>query len=254
MISRLKNQIYFLIRKWFIYFSADCTSTLPPGPVLVVAPHPDDETIGCGAAIARFCEEKQPLRIVIVTDGRASAKSARISPDELAVLRRKETLSATGKLGVAEQDVIFLGYPDGETTPFIDRISHDIAAHIAGFAPSVIFSSHPLDEHCDHRTVANILGRLQDEKKFSGVILQYPIWYRLLGWPYGILRCLLSPALYNRCRRLHTTQFQGRKAEAMMEYRSQFENLTGEEDWRFFTRDSFERFCAPEIFFEREKL
>ena len=253
MLSKLKNTAYTLAKKWFGLVSTDLTSNLPDGAVLVVAPHPDDETIGCGAAIARFCDEKRKVHVLVVTDGRRSAKSDIITPDALVALRRQEALNATKKLGLPEGKVSFLNFEDGKTEPFIGGIYRDIGAHIALLSPTIIFAPHPFDEHKDHRAIAAIVGRLQDEGKFSGIVLHYPIWYRIAAWPYGLLRCLLSPTMLMNCRRLDTERYLGQKTEALREYRSQFENLTGEKEWSFFSKTVFERFSGSEIFFERKK-
>lgn len=72
--------------------------------VLIIAPHPDDETIGC-AGVIRYCVENNiPVKIVVLTDGYLSA-----SP----IKRHNESVNAMKTLGVPQDNIIFLGYPDG---------------------------------------------------------------------------------------------------------------------------------------------
>ncbi|MEA2484472.1 MAG: hypothetical protein QOC55_2419, partial [Thermoleophilaceae bacterium] len=79
-----------------------------PRPLLVVAPHPDDETIGCAVLMARRADAGLPVTVVVVSDGETSHRSALLPPDELAARRREESRTACGLLGVG--DVRFLGF------------------------------------------------------------------------------------------------------------------------------------------------
>jgi len=77
--------------------------------VLIIAPHPDDEAIGC-AGVIRYCVENNiSVKIVVLTDGYLSA-----SP----VKRHDESVNGMKMLGVPQDDIIFLGYPDG-TLPML---------------------------------------------------------------------------------------------------------------------------------------
>ena len=66
---------------------------------LVVAPHPDDETLGCGGSIAARAANGQRVVVAILTDGEAAATMRASAPDELAALRREEALLAASRLG-----------------------------------------------------------------------------------------------------------------------------------------------------------
>lgn len=248
----IKNTFFHITRLWFRWLSADEIFSLPEGPALVIAPHPDDETIGCGGAIARFCKEGRKVYVLIVTNGDLSTQSAIITPDELTAIRRQESLKAMIFFGLPEENISFLSYPDNRASDNMDGISQAICEHIAQISPAVIFTTHEYDEHPDHRAVASIVGQLQDKGEFDARVLQYPVWYNVLTWPYGIWRCLFSPSLYRRCRQWPITDFWTKKNEALLLYRSQFENLTGEKGWRFFSAPSRRRFCdSMELFFER---
>lgn len=254
MLSIIKNIVFRCIRRWFRIFSTDYTPFLPQGPVLVIAPHPDDETIGCGAAIARFCAEGRKVYLLIVTDGSNSTASAVITSSELSVIRRNEALNAAKVLGVSQDNVLFLCYPDNQILSHMKEVSKAIYGHIVQLAPAIIFTSHRFDEHVDHRAIAIIAEQLQEEGKINALMLQYPVWYKTISWPYGVLRCLTTVSAYGRYRHLSVNAFSTKKEEALIQYHSQFENLTGEKCWRFFSAASRKRFCiSPELFFEPEE-
>jgi LmbE family N-acetylglucosaminyl deacetylase len=97
---------------------------LPPLDVLVVAPHPDDEALGCGGVILQALDKKQRVGVVLVTNGdghlRAAAVVAKTAEDKLgpadfvrlAGVRQQHSVGALGRIGVRAEDLMALGYPD----------------------------------------------------------------------------------------------------------------------------------------------
>lgn len=97
----------------------------PAGDLMVIAPHPDDEVIGCAGVILRALEAKKRVTVVILTNGdghvaltAAVAKKEReqLTPEDFikaGALRQSHSLAAMKRLGVPREDLIFLGYPDG---------------------------------------------------------------------------------------------------------------------------------------------
>ena len=84
------------------------------GRAVVLAPHPDDESLGVGGVIASLVDLGLPVGVVFLTDGGASHHgSASHPPDELEELRRSEARAACRALGVKDDAVAFLGLPDG---------------------------------------------------------------------------------------------------------------------------------------------
>jgi LmbE family N-acetylglucosaminyl deacetylase len=95
-----------------------------PLDILVIAPHPDDEAIGCTAVMLQALERKQRVGVVLLTNGDAFAgvtavvkkpKDQLVPADflKLAAVRQQHTVGAMGRLGVRLADLMFLGYPDG---------------------------------------------------------------------------------------------------------------------------------------------
>src|SRR5215217_1957699 len=84
------------------------------GSILVVAPHPDDETLGAGGAIACHAAAGDDVTVAIVTDGRAS-RAGGLDPDATARVRAEEVRAAASALTVSR--VVPLGLPEGEWVP-----------------------------------------------------------------------------------------------------------------------------------------
>jgi LmbE family N-acetylglucosaminyl deacetylase len=82
--------------------------TITSADILVVSPHPDDDVIIASGIVQRAVQRGEIVRIVFVTNGDAVGLS-------IAPTREAEAVTAQGILGVPENRVIFLGYPDGYT-------------------------------------------------------------------------------------------------------------------------------------------
>ncbi len=114
--------------------------------VLVIAPHPDDEVLGCGGAILRHVEAGAPVRVVVVTDGALGLTGdARCRH---AWIRRAESRAAATILGYGDPE--FWDLPD-QSLAYGERLVARIGAALEGvdlvYAPS-IFEMHP-----DHRAL-----------------------------------------------------------------------------------------------------
>jgi LmbE family N-acetylglucosaminyl deacetylase len=146
----------------------------PQDRVLIIAPHPDDESIAC-AGVIRYCNENNiPMKIVIITDGYLGASADK---------RHNETVNAMEILGVKKEDIIFLGYPDGTLPSLLTKnwesnnpyninnttsntnytysyqknatysgvnLYHNLEDIITNFQPTIIFYPDSEDEQIDH--------------------------------------------------------------------------------------------------------
>lgn len=187
-----------LFRLLFLVLSA----SIAAADVIVIAPHPDDEVIGCAGVILRTLEAKKRVTVVILTNGDGHvaltavvAKKAReqLTPEDFfkaGALRQGHSIAAMKRLGVPQEDLIFLGYPDGGlekmwqmdgstayrqmltqkretygvTAPDYHTATHgkpaahlktnvvaDLAEIIRARQPQQVFVSHESDKHGDHR-------------------------------------------------------------------------------------------------------
>jgi len=125
--------------------------------VLVVAPHPDDESIGCGGTMVRHVAAGARVRVLVVSNG----ESVEGSGADSGATRQAEARRAAGVLGVPEPE--FLGFPDGNVTGHVEALVQRLADEVEAFRPDVVYAPYPLDVHPDHTATAGaVLRVLQD--------------------------------------------------------------------------------------------
>jgi LmbE family N-acetylglucosaminyl deacetylase len=145
---------------------------------LVLAPHPDDETIGCGATILRKVAAGAAVHVLVVTDGRHSHRSAALSPEALAELRRKEMAQAAERLGLPADSVRWAGFEDGTVSRREDELVTVVKKLIAELAPDEVFTTPADEPHPDHAAVGRAARKAANRQR----VLEYPVW--LWGsWP-----------------------------------------------------------------------
>jgi predicted ATP-grasp superfamily ATP-dependent carboligase/LmbE family N-acetylglucosaminyl deacetylase len=128
---------------------------LPPGDrVLVLAPHPDDETIMCGATLSASRRRGDAVRIVAVTSGTATSEPGVL--DDVAAAGPAGRARAAATLGV--DDVVFWELPDRGLAGERDRLAGLIAAMLEEFAPTDVYAPFPYDPHADHSATAAALA------------------------------------------------------------------------------------------------
>jgi LmbE family N-acetylglucosaminyl deacetylase len=143
---------------------------------LILAPHPDDESLGCGGLIAACCQRGRPPFVVILTDGAASHPGSReYPPDRLRALRAQEARRAVARLGLAPDNLAFFNYPD-TALPTGPEVSARVARLAQEQACTVMLAPWLHDPHCDHEAAA-IVAR--DAARLAQCrLLSYPVW----GW------------------------------------------------------------------------
>jgi len=153
------------------------------GRTLVVAPHPDDESLGCGGAIALLRDRGLSVHVLFVSDGAGSHPNSRTYPQPaLTALRRQEGLDALGVLGVAPEQTTFLQMPDR----FVPRAgsaafsaaAHTVRSSITRCSPDTILLPWRRDPHCDHRAAWELIEASADAHMR---LIEYPIWLWELG-------------------------------------------------------------------------
>lgn len=211
-----------------IYFLDDVTLPGPGQVVLVFSPHPDDETIGAGGYIAASVMEGATVKIVIVTDG---AKSPLNNPNT----RYIEFKKASEILGVPENDIIFLGLPDGNLRK-LDRefLKETLQEQIDKYNPDFIIYPDARDDHPDHYTIGAIIQQILEEDPLYRVAYSYLVHHEMF-YPqprgYNPDLYLLPPIglidLDNAWQRfMLSEEIQDMKQEAIYAYKSQLRNPT----------------------------
>lgn len=124
--------------------------------VRVVAPHPDDETIGAFGLMRHLSRHGVCVEVTIVTDGAASHPASRAwLPERLRLARRRETLAAVRLAGVHAGSVRFLDYPDGSLSALGEAPFRSLVQRLAaGPHPDLVLRPSLSDTHPDHETVA----------------------------------------------------------------------------------------------------
>jgi LmbE family N-acetylglucosaminyl deacetylase len=124
--------------------------------VLVLAAHPDDESLGCAGTIALLRKAGAAVSVAFATDGEATI-GADLAPAETARRRRNEAVTACGILGV--HDIRFWGLPDGSLSDRVHDLARDIADLMADVRPDGVLLPWFLDGHADHAALSAALAR-----------------------------------------------------------------------------------------------
>lgn len=196
--------------------------------VLILAPHPDDEAIACAGVIQHALKAGAKVKVIYLTNGDHNEVSFIVYEKRITVrqgefvhmgkVRQKEAVSAMKFLGLSENDLVFLGYPDFGTfaifsrywktaKPFRDRMTRissvpykdnpsygapyqgenilsDLERQILDYKPDKIFVSHPADVNVDHKTLYLFLQvALSDLEGKIPRPKVYPYLVHCVGWP-----------------------------------------------------------------------
>jgi LmbE family N-acetylglucosaminyl deacetylase/SAM-dependent methyltransferase len=191
--------------------------------LVVLAAHPDDETLGAAGLIAQAAARRVPVTVIVATDGDASHPASPTYPARaLARARRLEVAAAIDTLAPGAA-LIFLGLADGALRERRSRLS----ALLTGMLGAVTADSDPArvlvaatwrgDGHRDHRVLGEVAAEVAD--RCGAGFVEYPIWMWHWGDPdepeaIAADRWLCLPldehtsALKRRALSVHTTQIR----------------------------------------------
>ena len=138
--------------------------TPPPGElgqvsatsVLVLAPHYDDEVLGCGGLIGQRADAGGAVRVVFLTDSAGGRESA--ADPAYSAARRAEADAALAVLGVAGAE--HLGFPDGALELHLDAAAAAIERALLSLRPELVLVPSPLEATSDHRAAFVALFRV----------------------------------------------------------------------------------------------
>src|SRR5947208_16612112 len=125
-----------------------------PKRVLVISPHPDDESVGCGGAIRDHVTRGAAVRVVFLSSGERGGHGR--SPEETIPIREAEARAAADILGVEQIEV--WRQPDGAfraTSGLVARLSDTLRA----WRPQVVYVTHEREMHPDHRAACRLARR-----------------------------------------------------------------------------------------------
>jgi LmbE family N-acetylglucosaminyl deacetylase len=146
--------------------------------VLVLAPHMDDETIGCGGATLSHITKGSQVEVVFITDGAAGFSKfeySGLTSQELRDIRKEEGVKACEILGVSKTH--YLNLPDGRSQPTDEAVAK-LLTIIDQVKPEVIYIPFLTDTHYDHRTTNKIfLTALRRRENISSILCCcYEVW------------------------------------------------------------------------------
>ena len=224
---------------------AELATLAGEGGLVVVAPHPDDESLGCGGLIAEARRLGRAVRLVVVSDGCGSHTHSQLYPPErLRALREDETRRAVAVLGLDAGDVTFLRLPDAHVPsagPVAQGAAERIAEQARACGATSVFVTWRHDPHCDHKASALIVALARPQLRGMRVY-EYPVW----GWTLPAETEVGPPP---EGYRLDVSAHQAAKARAVAAHESQTTDLITDDPTGFrLAAEMVARMCGP---FER---
>jgi len=231
--SFLKFTLLFLMATGWLDVFAQTRSTRPDS-VVILAPHPDDEVIGCAGIIMQALARGARVTVVAITSGDGFPAAAagvahkpvdQIGPDDFLALsrfRQMQSRTAFGILGGKADDLVLLGYPDGElgnlynstdnkvisqqftrkdeTYALIQKDYHtsmhgkpapyrrssvltDLVELLTTLRPTEIYVTDETDGHIDHRAAFWFVRDAAKQVGYTGAFYTYLV-HGLPEWPF----------------------------------------------------------------------
>lgn len=191
---------------------------VPPGSrAVIVAPHPDDEVLGCGGLLQLLSRAGNPLLLISVTDGDASHPGSQRWPvARLIDTRPQESAEALRRLRIDAAGLPWIraGLPDSAVADHEERLQALIARELR--ADDVVFATWREDGHCDHEAVGRAAAGAA--KSVGARLAEIPIW----AWHWAGPEDPRLP--WSRARKLgFDAALLERKRQAMQAHSSQLE-------------------------------
>jgi LmbE family N-acetylglucosaminyl deacetylase len=162
--------------------------------LLVIAPHPDDESLGAGGLIAATTALGHDVTVIFLTDGEGShVGSPTYPPEALGRLRRSEAITALKALGMDGTTVAFFGLPDGGLSSMPPEEAVNVVEDLARFMTghTVVCVTSRTDSHPDHQVAhrwAKIASVMTHSELWSYVVWTWVSEDEASSWqpPQGI--------------------------------------------------------------------
>lgn len=146
--------------------------------ILIVAPHPDDETLGCAGVIAAKTRAGDDVHIVVLSDGSRLFQSALgidedPSPREVSDRRKRETEAAVAILGGNPANIQYLDYRDGSLGEHRAEIVRRLMPIFDELQPTEVYVTDAYEYHTDHRAANRIVLDVLDALEDAPALFQY---------------------------------------------------------------------------------
>jgi len=140
--------------------------------ILVISPHPDDESIGCGGSLRKHVVAGDPVHVVFLTSGEAGGHGR--SPNDTRRVREDEARKAAGVLGLTS--VEFWQLPDGHVKAEPELIQR-LRAAVDRLKPAVVYVPHDAEMHPDHRAAVELVaGAIEAMGTARPAVFMYEVW------------------------------------------------------------------------------
>lgn len=207
-------------RAWRGLPEAGLDTIVGSGRCLILAPHPDDESLGCGGLIAACVAAGKPPVVAILTDGTGSHPGSNAYPPKrLRGLREAEAQAAVHRLGLKPDRLIFLNEQDTAAPhdgPEFDAVVSRVAALIEPDCTTIL-APWRHDPHCDHEAASLIADQVARARGIRHIA--YPVWGWLLPGDASV------PGSAAPGWRLDISRFLPAKRAAIQAHRSQYGGL-----------------------------
>jgi LmbE family N-acetylglucosaminyl deacetylase len=191
-----------------------------PQIVLVIAPHPDDEAIGCGGTICGHGQRSDRIQVVFLTSGERGIAGA--NEDSARAIREEEAREA-GKV-LRLDGMTFLRLPDLGLSERIELGAARLGEVLESQPPGIIYLPHPEDDHPDHQAALPLVraalarhpGRSLPELRL------YEVWSPMTryGWAEDISSFMAQKLRAVRCYQSQLQLFRyDRAVQGLNRYR-----------------------------------
>jgi LmbE family N-acetylglucosaminyl deacetylase len=217
-----------------------------PGTIAIVAPHPDDETLGCGGLIARLAGERES-QVVFATDGsRSPSPSGGAANPSLVDIREREAIEALALLGVPGTRVRFLRFPDGDLSNHDADFRRAITEALIAVSPATILVPFRYDWHPDHMAAFRATASASAQHSVPGKLVEYFVYTQRRLLPGGDVRSCFTPT---SIWQVETASVATAKRGALECHRSQTARIFDWQERPILTPDVLTRSCqSPEVF------
>ena len=221
---------------------------------IVFAPHPDDETLGCGGTIARKLDEGYGVSVVFITDGRHCLTDLGVSsgptPMEMKEIRKEEALRATSILGLTEKDLLFLDFEE-KLEKHEKQLQQRIVEILEEVSPLELLFPQEKEYNADHRITNRIVRNAIAVTNIRPIEYQYTIAW---SFPFYLFWHVLNERTFDFLSKftrqdlisLDISKFFHLKEKAMKEYKSQTTVLANDQKSPVLKQSFVKRFMKNE--------
>ena len=188
------------------------------GVILVAAPHMDDEILACGGSLAGL-PHKIKVHVVYATNVTRSPLPVGGAPSPgLEAIRMQEAQDALSVLGIPQQNIHYLGLPDGSLKHHMEPLIRSLTGLIKSIQPEQILVPFRYDRHPDHLALNQAMVQAAALERSQAEMYEYCVYNRYRLIPGGDIRNFILPDLKIT---IDTRAWSKLKQEALLCYRSQ---------------------------------